>query len=143
MHDDLPIDESHVIPAAELIFTTSRASGPGGQHVNTTDTRVQVRWDVGKSSALTPAERERVLARLASRLTVDGILVLASDRQRSQRRNRDDVLARLSALLRQALERPRPRRPTTIPTGAREERLHRKRARAALKRQRRGDGDDT
>jgi len=142
MPDDLIVDDQHRIPAEELELAASRSSGPGGQHVNTTDSRIQVRWDLRRSGALTPEEKERVAQRLASRLTQDGVLVLACDVHRSQRRNREEVLTRLAALLRQALHRPRPRRTTGVPRAAREQRLQLKRARAAIKRARRGDDDD-
>lgn len=142
MPDDLIIDDRHVIPAGELEVSASRSSGPGGQHVNTTDSRIQIRWRPAASVALTPEEKERVGRRLASRLTQEGWLVLASDVHRSQRRNRDEVRERLAALLRQALHRPRARKPTAVPKAAREERLQQKRARAALKRDRRPHDDD-
>jgi ribosome-associated protein len=142
MPDDLIVDDQHRIPAEELELSASRSSGPGGQHVNTTDSRIQVRWDLRRTGALTPEERERVAQRLASRLTQDGILVLACDVHRSQRRNREEILARLAALLRQALHRPRPRKRTAVPKVAREQRLQQKRARAELKRSRRGGDDD-
>ena len=143
MPDDLIVDDQHRIPAEELELTASRSSGPGGQHVNTTDSRIQVRWDLRpQRRALAPEEKDRVGQRLASRLTQDGVLVLACDVHRSQRRNREEVLARLAALLRQALHRPRPRKPTAVPRGAREQRLQQKRARAEIKRARRGGDDD-
>lgn len=142
MPDDVIIDDQHRIPAEELELTASRSSGPGGQHVNTTDSRIQVRWDLGQSVALTPEEKERVARRLASRLTQDGHLVLACDVHRSQRRNREEVLERLASLLRQALHRPRPRKRTAVPRAVREKRLQQKRARADLKRNRRGGPDD-
>jgi ribosome-associated protein len=142
MPDDLIVDDQHRIPAEELELSASRSSGPGGQHVNTTDSRIQVRWDLRRSNALTPEETERVERRLASRLTQDGVLVLACDVHRSQRRNREEVLARLAAMLRLALHRPRPRKPTAVPHRAREQRLQQKRARADLKRARRGSDDD-
>ena len=142
MPDDLIVDDQHCIGAEELELSASRSSGPGGQHVNTTDSRIQVRWDLRRSNALTPDEKERVGQRLASRLTQDGILVLACDVHRSQRRNREEVLARLATMVRQALHRPRPRKPTAVPRGIREKRLQQKRARADLKRTRRGSDDD-
>ncbi len=142
MADDLIVDDNHRIPAEELELSASRASGPGGQHVNTTDSRIQVRWDLRRSGALSPEEKDRVAQRLASRLTQDGVLVLACDVHRSQRRNREEALARLAALLRQALHRPRPRRATAVPRAAREKRLQQKRARSEIKRGRRDDGDD-
>jgi ribosome-associated protein len=142
MPDDLIVDDQHRIPAEELELSASRSSGPGGQHVNTTDSRIQVRWDLRRSGTFSAEEKDRIGQRLASRLTQDGVLVLACDVHRSQRRNREEALARLAALLRQALHRPRPRRATVVPRGAREQRLQQKRARAEIKRTRRGGDDD-
>jgi ribosome-associated protein len=142
MPDDLTVDDQHRIPAEELELSASRSSGPGGQHVNTTDSRIQVRWDLRRSNAFSAEEKDRIGQRLASRLTQDGVLVLACDVHRSQRRNREEALARLAALLRQALHRPRPRKPTAVPHGAREQRLQQKRVRAQIKRARRGSEDD-
>jgi len=135
--DDLPITESLIIPANELTVTVSRASGPGGQHVNTSDTRVQLRWNVVASEALSGAQRARLLEKLASRLTADGDLVLACDTHRSQRRNREEVRARLADQVRQALARPKPRRRTSVPRAARQKRLEQKKQRGQVKRARR------
>lgn len=142
--EDLIVNARVIIPAAELEFTATRASGPGGQHVNTSDTRVQLRWNAVASAALTDLQRQRVLAALASRLTTGGDLILACDTHRSQRRNRDEVGARLAALLRAALVPPRPRRPTRPTASSRQKRLDRKKRHGAVKRGRvrTGDGDD-
>jgi ribosome-associated protein len=141
--EDLIVNTRVTIPAAELEFTATRASGPGGQHVNTSDTRVQLRWNVVGSGALTDLQRQRVLAALASRLTTGGDLILACDTHRSQRRNRDEVGARLAALLRTALVPPRPRRPTRPTASSRQKRLDQKRRHGAVKRTRgRAGGDD-
>ena len=99
----LVINDKVEIPLSELVFTASRSSGPGGQHVNTSDTRIQVRWNVKESSALNGDERARLLKILASRLTEAGDLILAGDSHRSQRRNREDVTLRLAAMVREAL----------------------------------------
>jgi ribosome-associated protein len=113
----------------ELRWRFSRAGGPGGQGVNTTDSRVELSLDVAGSSAFSPAQRERVLARLEDRL-VDGVLSVTASEHRSQLHNRSAALDRLTALLRQALAPPpRPRRPTRISRGA-------VRRRAAAKQQR-------
>lgn len=143
MADDLLVNARLTIPAAELEFTASRASGPGGQHVNTSDTRVQLRWNVAGSAVLTETQRARLLAAFAARLTGDGDLLLACATHRSQRRNRDEVAARLAALVRRALVPPRPRRPTRPTAASREQRLAGKRQRSAVKRGRgRRDDDD-
>ncbi len=141
--DDLMINARVTIPAAELEFTATRASGPGGQHVNTSDTRVQLRWNVVASVALGEVPRQRVLAALASRLTTEGDLILACDTHRSQRRNRDEVAQRLAALVRQALVPPKPRRATRPTRASKEKRLDEKKQRAAVKRTRgRARGDE-
>src|SRR6185295_11453071 len=83
------------VPLAELEFRASRSGGPGGQHVNTSSTRVEVTWDVASSAALSAEQRQRLLARLASRLDGSGRLRLVSSSTRSQLRNREDVTERL------------------------------------------------
>ncbi len=142
MADDLIINARVTIPAAELEFTATRASGPGGQHVNTADTRVQLRWNVASSAALGEVQRQRVLAQLASRLTTEGDLILACDTHRSQRRNRDEVAQRLAALVRQALVPPRPRRPTKPTLASKQRRLEQKKRRGDTKRGRGRSGGD-
>lgn len=101
-----------VVDDAELRWRFSRAGGPGGQGVNTTDSRVELSWDVTGTAALEPALRERALAALGSRL-VDGVLTVTASEHRSQLRNREAALARMAALLDDALRPPaEPRRPT-------------------------------
>ncbi len=126
-----------VIPGRELVVRTARASGPGGQGVNTTDSRVELRWDVRTSSALDEARRGRVLARLAPRLTADGVLILHAEEHRSQHRNRDAARTRLRELVSDALVPPRPRRPTRRTRASVERRLEGKRRTAERKRLRR------
>lgn len=140
--EDLPVGRGVVIPGRELTVRTSRASGPGGQGVNTTDSRVELRWDVRGSAALDEAQRERVLGRLAPRLTADGVLVLHADEHRSQHRNRDAARARLRDLVADALVPPRPRRPTRRTRASVERRLTAKRRRGERKRQRGATGED-
>lgn len=142
MADDLVINARVTIPAAELEFTASRASGPGGQHVNTADTRVQLRWNVVASHALGEVQRQRVMAALASRLTDGGDLLLACATHRSQRRNREEVAARLAELVRRALVPPRPRKPTRPTAASRVKRLDGKKRRSAVKRARGRPGGD-
>lgn len=122
-----------LIPDAELIERFSRSSGPGGQGVNTTDSRVELRWDVAASAALSDAQRAQVLERLGHRI-VDGAIVLVASEHRSQRQNRTAARARLGALLADALTPPPPvRRPTRPSRAARERRLDSKRRRGEVK----------
>ena len=141
MTDDVIIGRGVVIPAAELTLRASRASGPGGQGVNTTSSRVELRWDVGASTALTEPQRARVLTRLSSRLTADGVLVLHAEEQRSQLRNRQAVVQRLRELVAEALVPERPRRATRPTGGSVRRRLDDKRARGEVERLRRPPED--
>jgi ribosome-associated protein len=130
--DGLRLTRTCAIPAAELEWRFSGSSGPGGQHVNTANTRVELRFDVTRSRSLAPHERQRLLERLGP-----VVRVVASD-TRSQARNRELALRRLRARLADALRRPPPpRRPTSPTAGARRSRLERKRRRSQVKRQRR------
>jgi ribosome-associated protein len=141
MTDVLPVDGSVSIPEGELGWRFSRASGPGGQGVNTTDSRVELIFDVARSTAFTPAGRDRVLQRLSGRL-VDGVLTIVASEYRSQLRNREAARARLAAILRQALAAdPPPRRPTRPSRAARERRLADKRRRSEAKRSRGTHGE--
>jgi ribosome-associated protein len=122
-----------VIPASELVERFSRSPGPGGQSVNTSDTRVQLEYDVAASTALTEQQRERALARLSGRLT-DGRLVVVASENRSQHRNRTAARERLVEELRSALAPPPPpRRPTKPTRGAQRRRLDEKRQRGQTK----------
>lgn len=128
---------SILISEDELTERFSRSSGPGGQHVNTSDTRVELRWDVAVSRSITDGQRERLTDRLAERLSGGGVLVIVASEYRSQWRNREAARSRLAALLAQSLRPPSPRRRPTRPgRGAREARLASKRRRAVVKRER-------
>lgn len=133
MSEDLTINARVTIPAAELEYTASRSSGPGGQHVNTTDSRIQLRWNVEESASLTDAQRARLRRALASRLTEGGDLLVACDTHRSQRRNREEAAQRLAQLVREALIPPKPRRKTRPTQASRERRLQEKKKRADVK----------
>jgi ribosome-associated protein len=138
--DDLRVNSWLVIPAGELSERFSRSSGPGGQSVNTTDTRVELSFDVLRSPSLPRWARERAAARLGDRLT-DGVVTVTASRQRSQLMNRQAARARLAELLREAAAPPRrPRVPTKPGRAARERRLQDKRRRAETKRNRRFGG---
>jgi ribosome-associated protein len=125
------------VPLAELEFRASRSGGPGGQHVNTSSTRVEVTWDVAGSPALSEEQRQRLLVRLASRLDGTGRIRLVSSGTRSQLRNREDVTERLREVVAQALVVPKARKRTRTPRAAKAARLENKRRRAATKRDRR------
>jgi len=129
----LPINDELAIPLAELQFRFSRSSGPGGQHVQKSSTRVELYFDVLGSPSLTEEQRSRILSRLAGYIDTVGLMHLVAQSERSQLRNRQEVVARFQALLRVALKRRR-RRLATHPSGAsRELRLRRKRERGQVK----------
>ncbi|MGL3804627.1 alternative ribosome rescue aminoacyl-tRNA hydrolase ArfB [Paeniglutamicibacter sp. R2-26] len=133
---DLEVSPALTIPARELEWRFSRASGPGGQHVNTSDSRVELSWDVERSSVLSGWQRERLLARLEPRL-VSGVLVVSAAEQRSQLRNRETALAKLAAIVSAGLVPEGPRRRATKPTrGSVKRRLEAKGRRSDTKRQR-------
>lgn len=136
MSDDgaLTIDGGPAIPLAELSYRASRSGGPGGQHVNTSSTRVELTWDVAHSSALDDEQRARLLDKLANRIDADGVLHLASQTTRSQHRNREIVTARLAELVARALRRPKRRKRTRPPARAKEARLREKKERSEKKR---------
>jgi ribosome-associated protein len=134
MADVLPVCGSVSIPEAELRWRFSRSSGPGGQGVNTTDSRVELVFDVTASAAFTEQQRSRVLERLSGRL-VAGVLTVVAAEYRSQLRNRQAARLRLAAMMGDALAPdPPPRRPTRPSRGARERRLADKRRRSDVKR---------
>jgi ribosome-associated protein len=130
------------VPEQEILFRTSRAAGPGGQHVNKTETRVEALWDVARSPSLGEAARARLRGRLASRIDQEGILRVVAADERSQHRNREIALARMRDLVARALAVPRPRVATRPTAGSRERRIGEKRRRGALKKLRRREGED-
>ncbi|MGK5443958.1 alternative ribosome rescue aminoacyl-tRNA hydrolase ArfB [Micromonospora sp. URMC 105] len=141
MDDGLRVTDRWIVPAAELRERFSRSSGPGGQGVNTTDSRVELSFDLAASPSLPPALRARALDRLAGRL-VDGVLTIAASEHRAQLANREAARERLTALLREAVAPPPPpRRPTRPSRGAKERRLAEKKRQSQRKRDRRVDGD--
>lgn len=135
------IPDGLVIPDGELLERFARSSGPGGQGVNTTDSKVQLSFDVAATAVLTDAQRRRVLHRLRHRIA-DGVLTVEASEERSQLRNRSAARQRLAALLREALAPPPPKRRATRPTrGSVERRLQSKRRRADIKAARRRPTD--
>ena len=138
----LIISPSLHLPEHELVERFLRADGPGGQHVNRTESAVELRFDVLHSTALPEAARARLLARHDRRLNQAGVLVLQARRFRDQARNRSDARARLAAWISTALVAPKPRKATRPPRGAVEHRLESKRMGAQRKRARaRPDAD--
>nr|WP_145806436.1 alternative ribosome rescue aminoacyl-tRNA hydrolase ArfB [Kribbella amoyensis] len=134
MEDGLRVRAGITIPEAELVWRFSRSSGPGGQSVNTTDSRVELSFDVAATTALSETLRTRALERLASRL-VDGVITITASEHRSQWRNREAARERLAVLLREAIAPPpRPRRPTRPTKGSVRRRLDDKKRRGETKR---------
>ncbi len=141
MPGDLRLRGSLVIPESELGWRFSRSSGPGGQSVNTTDSRAELSFDVAQTSALGPVLKARALNRLADRL-VDGVLTVAASEHRSQLQNRRAAEQRLAELLVEAIAPPpRPRRATRPSKGAVQRRLDQKKRRGQTKRLRRDLGE--
>jgi ribosome-associated protein len=137
----LRIDAGLTIPESELSWRFSRSSGPGGQGVNTADSRVELVWDLARSAVLSPVQRERLLQRLRGRL-IDGMLTITASEHRAQLLNRNAARARLAAVVADALRPPPPsRRPTRPGRGAKERRLEAKKRRTEVKRLRRPPGD--
>jgi ribosome-associated protein len=130
------------VPESELSWRFSRSSGPGGQGVNTTDSRAELSFDLAQAASVPEALRMRALDRLSGRL-VDGVVTVAASEHRSQLQNREAAAERLAQLLREAVAPPPPkRRPTRPSRGAKERRLEGKRQRSELKRSRGSRGDE-
>jgi len=121
--DDIVVDALHSIPAEELVLRATRSGGTGGQHVNTSSTRIELLWNPGTSSALTDEERGLVVERLANRLDSAGLIRVVSSETRSQLQNRERAKARLAELVRRALVRPKVRRATKPSRAAHQRRL--------------------
>ena len=139
---DIEVTPALTIPAAELRWKFSRSSGPGGQHVNTSDSRVQLTWSIADSSVLSDEQRERLLTRLGRRMVVGAITVTVQE-QRSQLRNRQSALDALAELVRDALAPPGPLRRATRPTrGSARRHAAAKQQRSQTKQQRQRPRDD-
>jgi ribosome-associated protein len=134
--DTVRVSRSVAIPLTEIEIRVSRSSGPGGQHANTSETRVEARFDVEASGALSDAQKRRLTARLGP-----VVRVVAQD-ERSQARNRELAVDRLRERIAGGLAQQRPRRPTAPTAASREERLAEKRRRSRVKRLRRPDDDE-
>ena len=139
--DALVVDPTVAIPRAELEVRATRAGGPGGQHVNTSSTRIELRWNVRTTRALDDARRDHVLARLASRLDGEGAVRVVASEFRSQRQNREAAEERLVELVRKALVVPKRRKATKPSRAAKAKRLDEKRKHSEKKRHRRALDD--
>jgi ribosome-associated protein len=133
----LEITAALFLPLAELDYRATRSGGPGGQHVNTSSTRIEVWWDLRASPSLTEEQRARLLERLSRRLDGEGRLRVVASESRSQLRNREAATERLRELVALALAVPKPRKRTRPSRAAKAARLEAKRRRSALKRDRR------
>jgi ribosome-associated protein len=137
MKNDVPVKNGIIIPDHEIEITTSRAGGPGGQHVNRTDTRITVRWNVQKTQALNEFQKARVLQNLQTRLTGEGDLIIHDSSSRSQQQNKEAALRRLAIEVSKALYVPKKRMATRVPNAVKKSRLESKKQRGALKKMRR------
>lgn len=132
------VDERITIPRAELQTRASRAGGAGGQHVNKTSSRIEIRWNVRTTTALGDAERQRVLEKLAARLDGEGNVRVVSSEMRSQLQNRERAEQRLAELVRKALVVPKARKKTKPSRASKEKRLEEKKRKSEKKANRRG-----
>jgi ribosome-associated protein len=133
----LRVTEEVAIPLSELGFRFSRSGGPGGQHANRTETRVELRFDLACSPSLSEEQRERALQRMTPYLDNQGVVHLVSESTRSQLRNRQEVVERFQNLLREGLKVPEKRYPTRPTRASHEKRLQEKSRRSEIKEQRR------
>jgi ribosome-associated protein len=133
----LVVNSELAIPRVEIEFRASRSGGPGGQHVNTSSTRAEVSWNLGRSRAVSDEQRARLREKLASRIDADGNVRVVASSSRSQLRNREEAERRLTALLRRALLVPKRRRKTRPTAASIESRLRAKRLRSERKSRRR------
>ncbi len=141
-NDTIEISATLTIPRDELALRASRSGGPGGQHVNTSSTRIELVWDVAASPSLDDAQRVHLMQRLRTRLDSTGKLRLVSQEERSQLRNREAAIARFVEIVAQALIIPRKRKRTRPPASSKRARLDSKRKRSATKRDRRPPSED-
>ncbi len=133
----LSITPAIAIPDWELTETYIRASGPGGQHVNKTETAVQLRFHALSSPSLSPAVKARLKTLAGRRMTADGEIIIEAKRFRERERNREDARARLAALIEQAARPPKPRRKTPVPHREKRKRVENKKRRSEIKKMRR------
>ena len=136
MKNDVHVKNGIVIPSNELDITASRAGGPGGQHVNKTDTRITIRWNVINTIALDESQKDHVLQNLQSRLTSDGDFIIHNSASRSQQQNKENALIQLAKEIRNALYVRKKRMATRISKSTKESRLRTKSHRSDIKKMR-------
>ena len=127
------------VVASEIEFVTSRSSGPGGQNVNKVNSKVTLRWPVGISVILSSEEKETIVQKLASRITLEGVLILSAQEKRSQQQNKEAVLAKLDELLTKAFTKKKKRKATKPSKGAVQKRIESKKKQGEKKKMRRVD----
>lgn len=140
MKNDVPIKNGIVIPGPEIEITTSRSSGPGGQHVNKTDSRISVRWNARNTTALDENQKNLIVQNLQSQLTESGDIIVHYSASRSQNQNKQMALAQLAHIVRKALFVPKKRVPTKVSKGAQASRLQSKMRHSILKKSRSSKG---
>lgn len=140
--DAIEVQPGVAVPRSELQYRASRAGGAGGQHVNTSSTRIELLWDLDRSTAVDESQRERIRHKLQNRLDAEGMVRVVSSARRSQLQNREAADLRLAELVHSALTIPKRRKPTKPTRAAREKRLADKRRVSERKRNRRGDPGD-
>ncbi len=137
MDDAIEVNSALSIPRSQLDYRATRSGGPGGQHVNTSSTRIELTWNVADSPSLDDAQRARIMEKLANRIDERGVLRLTSSGSRSQHQNREDVTERFARLIEQALRVPKPRKKTKPSRASKEARLQSKKRRSQTKQHRR------
>lgn len=133
MKQDMYIKNGIIIPEHELIVTFSRAGGPGGQHVNKTETRVTISWNIQTSAALSDEQKNRIMENLKDRITIDGNIIIHNNESRSQQQNKENAYDNMASLIRKALHVPKKRMKTRVSKAAKEARLQAKTKRSTLK----------
>jgi len=134
----LQINDSLWIPRAELTYRATRSGGPGGQHVNTSSSRVELAWNVDTSPSVTEEQRALIKTKLANRINGEGVMLLSGSESRSQHQNKEAVTARFAELVAQALVVPKVRRKTKPSRASKEARLQEKKQRSQTKKMRGG-----
>ena len=136
MESKSPISANDVL--SELVFTASRSGGPGGQNVNKVNTKVTLKWDIANSEILKDKQRERILKKLENKITKEGVLVLSSQAERSQLKNKEAILEKLNDLLVKAFTKKKKRKPTKPTKASVKRRLEAKKKHSDKKKMRRG-----
>ena len=142
MTDVVQVTETIAVPRSELVYRASRSGGAGGQHVNTSSTRIELLWDFERSPALDDAQKARIRSKLMARIDSEGMLRVVSGNRRSQLQNRVAAEERLASLVRGAMQVARKRRPTKPTRASKEKRLETKKLRSKKKEGRRKDSFD-